>query len=127
MARRDHAKLGVAIAFVALGGMPAWACGWWDCRDGYGSRKQVRVYGPSSRSGAYARITTRSGVWGAPPNINANSGLQGPTYLSNAGIMNSPMVGPGPSLFGATSGTSYTYTSVRQGSRQYRRSVLRSR
>jgi hypothetical protein len=128
MTRGDHAKLGVALAFVALSGMPAWACGWWDCRDGSGYRKQARAYGyysPGPRSGASGRITTRTGVWGAPPNINANSGLQAPGYLSYAGIMDSPMPGRGPSLFG--SDTSYTYTSVRQGSRQYRRSVPRSR
>ena len=129
MPRSAHAKLRVALALLLFSGTPAWACGWWDCRDGYGSRKQVRVYGynsPGPRSGASGRITTRTGVWGAPPNINANSGLQGPGYLSNAGIMNSPMIAPGPSLFGPTSGA-YTYTSVPQGSRQYRRSGLRSR
>lgn len=128
MARRDHARLGVALAFVALSGTPASACGWWDCRDGFSYRKQARVYGyysPGPR--ASGRITTRTGVWGAPPNINANSGLQGPGYLSNAGIMNSPMIGPGPSLFGPASGTSYTYTAVSRGPRHYRRSVLRSR
>lgn len=68
---------------MRLVGLPPWL----------GSRKQVRVYGYSStgpRSGFSGRITTRPGVLEAPPNINANSGLQGPGYLSHTGIMNSP-------------------------------------
>ena len=100
MPRSAHAKLCVALASLLVSGTPVWACAWWDCHPGYGSRKQVRVYGyssPGARSGVSGRITTRPGVWGAPPNINANSGLQGPGYLSYAGIMNSPMAGPGPS------------------------------
>ena len=130
MTRGDHAKLGVALTCVALSGTPAWACGWWDCRDGFSYRKQAPAYGyysPGPRSGASGRMTTRTGVWGAPPNINANAGLPAPGSLSYAGVMDSPMPGRGPSLFGPASGTSYTYTSVRQGSRPYRRSVLQPR
>ena len=71
-----RAKLGVGLALVLVSATPAYACGWWDCRDGYGYRKPARVYGYYSAGPAFRPMRARE-VVGVPP-ASDNFGLRGP-------------------------------------------------
>jgi hypothetical protein len=113
--RQRLITLTAVLAFALFGGWPAHACGWWDCRDGYGPRQPTRVYGyyKSVRPSAPIRVPSRLELLSAPPIPNGNSGLL---------ITPGAMPGPGPSLFGPPPPPAYYYSapSVRKWQRRSR-------
>jgi hypothetical protein len=123
-ARRRHAGLGAALAFMVVGGTPACACGWWwwGCSDGYGYRQPTRVYGYAARRNPSLRVPSRAELRGAGPIPGGDVGLQAP-IMSSSGLLQSAMPARGPTLFGPPApGYYYNGTSVRGWQQRTRRS-----
>ena len=101
---RGAIVLAVTLLLMGASVLPAEACGWW-C----GSE---RSYGRAARSYGYQaylprrpalRPLSRAQVLNTPPVPGGRTTLDPPGLMTTQGILESPIPGPGPSLFGPSS------------------------
>jgi len=119
-------QMALAIALLllmAVSARPAEACGWW-------CRSEAPTYGRAWRSSGYQaylarrptlRPLSRAQILNTPPVPGGRTTLDPPGIMTAQGILESPIPGTGPTLFGSGS-TQYAYSGmVSSRARRWRR------